>query len=251
MTQQAEHVVPGHGGSASIELTDYWWYRVRSRLLKTILEPYVGTPDRVLDVGSADGPSIGWLTARGLKVALDIDPRGLEPGTGVCGSAMQLPFADASFDVVGAFDVVEHCEPESAAVSELARVLVPGGRLLISVPAYQWAWTDFDDENGHHRRYTRARAIAAVEAQGLEVLRASYAFASTFPLFAAERAFRRVRQAVSGDGRRRPADVVSVPEVSPTLDRVLTWLGGVDERALRHRDLPFGSSVVIAARKPR
>ena len=85
---------------------------------------------------------------------LDIDPRGLEPG-GVCGSALALPFGDATFDVVCAFDVVEHCEPEALALAELARVLKPGGRLLISVPAYQWAWTEFDEENGHHRRYTR------------------------------------------------------------------------------------------------
>lgn len=239
------------GGSASIEWNDYWWYRVRSRLLRTILEPYVGTPDRVLDVGSADGPSVGWLAARELKVALDIDRRGLEPGTGVCGSAMELPFGDESFEVVSAFDVLEHCEPEGAVVAELGRVLAPGGRLLISVPAYQWAWTDFDVENGHHRRYTRARAVSAVESHGLEVLRSSYAFASTFPLFVAERALRRVRQAVGGTGARHPADIVSVPEVSPSVDRALTWLGTLDERALARRDLPFGSSVVLAARKPR
>lgn len=255
MTEHPDHFRDerpgGHGGSASIAQTDYWWYRVRSRLLRTVLETYVGTPDRVLDVGSADGPSVGWLSARGLKVALDIDPRGLQPGSGICGSAMALPFADGSFDVVSAFDVVEHCEPESAVVSELARVLVPGGRLLISVPAYQWAWSDFDDENGHHRRYTRARAVAAVEREGLEVLRASYAFASTFPLFAAERTVRRVREASRRAARRGPADVVSVPEVSPRVDKVLSWLGGLDEKALRRRDLPFGSSVVLAARKPR
>lgn len=240
----------GHGGSASIELTDYWWYRVRSQLLQTILRRYVEDPARVLDVGSADGPSVSWLAAREIKVALDIDPRGLEAGSGVCGSAMQLPFPDATFEVVSAFDVIEHCEPEDVVVAELARVLVPGGRLLLSVPAYQWAWSDFDEENGHHRRYTRTRAVAAVEAEGLEVVRASYAFAATFPLFAVERATRRFKQAVRRHGRQRPADVVAVPEVSRVADRLLTWLGGLDDGVLRRHDLPFGSSVVVAARKP-
>lgn len=237
------------GGSASIGVDDYWWYRVRGQLLQTVLRPYVGDADTVLDVGSADGPSVGWLRGRRAHVTLDLDPRGLKPGEGVNGSALALPFADSAFDVVGAFDVLEHCDPEATAVREFTRVLRPGGRLLLSVPAYQWAWSDFDDENGHHRRYTKARAVAAVEAGGLEVLRVSYAFASTFPLFAAERLARRARSALRSDDPVHPADVVSLPSTPPALDRILTGLGSLDNRLLRRRDLPFGSSVVLAARK--
>ena len=84
----------------------------------------------LLDVGSADGPSVGWLTAPH-KVSLDLDPRGLRPPGGVCGSLLALPFADGSFEVVSAFDVIEHCEPERDALLELHRVLEPGGRLLV------------------------------------------------------------------------------------------------------------------------
>jgi hypothetical protein len=137
-------------GPPSIRQPDYWWYRARSDLLKQVLDPYVGSPSRLLDVGSADGPSVGWLTAAH-KISLDVDPRGLQPPAGVCGSVLALPFEDASFDVVGAFDVIEHCDPEDDALRELYRVLAPGGRLLASVPAYQWAWTDHDVANGHHR----------------------------------------------------------------------------------------------------
>ena len=201
----------------------------------------------MLDVGSADGPSVGWLSTAASRVALDIDPRGLAPGD-VCASAMQLPFADATFDVVAAFDVVEHCEPESTVLSELARVLVPGGRLLVSVPAYQWAWSEFDVQNRHHRRYTRRRLVAAVEARGLDVVRATYLFAGTFPFFVADRLRSRVRDRGSRcrigrcrcrDSRRRDrwSRRSSWPPVR--LDR---WL-------LPRCDLPFGSSVVVVARK--
>lgn len=232
------------GGSASIAAPEYWWYRARADLLRTALGGYVGDAAQVLDVGSADGPSVGWLQATGRRTALDIDPRGLGPG-GVCGSALELPFRSGCFDVVAAFDVLEHCEPESVALAELARVLAPGGRLLLSVPAYQWAWSDFDEENGHHRRYTRRRLVRAVEGAGLQVERTTYAFTSVFPLFAGERLLRRLRRRST----EAPADIVSLPEVSPLVERVLIRLTRLDRALLRTRDLPFGSSVLLAASK--
>jgi len=238
------------GGSASIERPDYWWYRARAGLLRTVLEDYVGEPARVLDVGSADGPSVGWLRGHGKQTSLDVDPRGIAPGEGVCGSALALPFRDESFDVVAAFDVLEHCAPEAQAMSELARVLTPGGRLLLSVPAYTWAWSEFDDENGHHRRYTRPRAVTTVTAAGLVVDRATYAFTAVFPIFAAERLARRTREKFQREPRQAPADVVSLPRVPPIVERVLMGLTTIDRRLLDSHNLPFGSSVLVAATKP-
>src|SRR3954451_23336166 len=228
-------------GSPSIARPDYWWYRARADLLAAAVGRHVRTPATVLDVGSADGPSVGWLGSGAHRVALDIDPRGLAPGD-VCASAMQLPFADATFDVVAAFDVVEHCEPEATVLSELARVLTPGGRLLVSVPAYQWAWTEFDVQNRHHRRYTRRRLVAAVEASGLDVVRATSLFAGTFPFFAADR----LRPRVRSDGSRAgsPDAAPRLPETGPLVERLLMSASGLDRWLLPRCDLPFGSSVV-------
>ncbi|MGZ4454929.1 MAG: class I SAM-dependent methyltransferase [Nocardioides sp.] len=231
----------GGSGSSSLRQPDYWWYRARTSLLEAALRDHLGDPARVLDVGSADGPSVRWMDG-GRRFTVDVDPRGLVPGSGVQASALALPFADATFDVVGAFDVVEHCEPESVALAELSRVLAPSGRLLLSVPAYTWAWSDHDVRAGHHRRYTRKRIVAAVERAGLRVERATYGFAGVFPMFAAERLVRRLRPA--GDGPQ------SLPQVSPAADRVLTGLSRAEARVLRRGvDLPFGSSVFVAARK--
>jgi SAM-dependent methyltransferase len=217
-------------------------------MLRTVLEPYVGSPQRLLDVGSADGPSVGWLTAP-QKISLDLDPRGLRPPEGVCGSVLALPFADDSFEVVCAFDVVEHCDPEDHAVAELRRVLRPGGRLLLSVPAYQWAWSDHDVANGHVRRYTRPRAVSAVADAGFEVLRATYGFTAVFPAFVAERVVRALRHRLAPARDGAPADVVDVPSVGPRAERMLLGLCRWDERVLGRRDLPFGSSVFLAAVK--
>jgi len=230
-------------GSASLDQPDYWWYRARSELLEAALGPYLGSPLRLLDVGSADGPSVGWMRGDHHRVAIDVDPRGLRPGEGVCASALSLPFADASFDVVGAFDVLEHCEPEDRAMHELSRVLAPGGRLLMSVPAYQWAWTDHDVRAGHYRRYTRGRLRTAVEGAGMRIDRSTYGFTGVFPFFVAERIARRAR--------RRRAAAEGLTPVPPALERVLMTLSAGERRALARRDLPFGSSIFLAATKPQ
>ena len=213
--------------SASITQPDYWWYRARADLLHTVLNSFVQEP----------------------RLVLDVDPSGLGTG-GVCGSAMALPFADATFDVVAAFDVVEHCEPETSVLDELCRVLVPAGRLFISVPAYQWAWTRFDELSGHHRRYTRPRIVHAVEAAGLRVERSTYAFMSVFPFFALDRLRSRLRQAITRDSRSQGESAEpTLPELSPATERVLMGLSRIDRGLLGRVNLPFGSSVIVVATK--
>lgn len=237
---------PGHGGSPSIVVDDYWWYTARARLLEEALGRFVPPNGQVLDVGSADAPSAGWFHERaGHRVSVDIDPRGLD-ADGVCASLLSLPFASASFDAVAAFDVIEHVDPESVAVRELFRVLRPGGVLVASVPAYQWAWSDHDVANGHHRRYTRARLVDALTAAGFSVERSTYAFTSVFPMFAGERVLRRLR----GSRVEGASDIVGVPQVPAALHHMLLALCRLDERLLRARDLPWGSSVLAAARRP-
>ncbi|MPZ72164.1 MAG: methyltransferase domain-containing protein [Nitriliruptorales bacterium] len=218
-------------GSGSLEHPTYWWYVARARLLEAVLGPYVRQGARILDVGSADGPSVAWL---GDRVAVDIDPRGLRVGS-VCASAEALPFPDKTFDVVTAFDVVEHCEHERVALSEFRRVVKDGGAVLLSVPAYQWLWSGFDVRARHHRRYTRHRLRRAAAAVGLTEKRSTYAFGATLPFFVLSRLL--VKAAAA------PASVRPLPAI---VERVLLALTRLDERLLRRRNLPAGSSVFYA-----
>lgn len=124
-------------------------------------------------------------------------------------------------------------------------MLRPGGSFLMAVPAYRWAWSDHDVANGHHRRYTRARAAQAVGAAGLTIDRVTHGFATVFPFFAAERLVRRLRR-----GRTEAQDIAEIPQVPLLLNSALTRLSRLDSKVLARADLPFGSSVFLAAHKP-
>lgn len=88
-------------------------------------------------------------------------------------SITALPFADAEFDLVCAFDVVEHVDDEGATFGELARVCAPGGVLLLSVPLHPAQWTAFDDFVGHRRRYEPQRLVELLAGHGFLVERSA------------------------------------------------------------------------------
>jgi SAM-dependent methyltransferase len=104
-------------------------------------------------------PALEQLSARGGHVTL--------------GEVTALPFTDARFDLVCALDIIEHVDGDNEALSELSRVIKPGGTLLISTPLHSSRWTRFDDFVGHKRRYEPSRLLAKLSEQHLTVERSA------------------------------------------------------------------------------
>ena len=103
------------------------------------------------------------LASTSLEVA-----RARELGPVVSGSLDDpLPFDGGAFDLAVALDVLEHVADDEAALRELARVVAPGGRLLVTVPQYGWLWGEHDVLAHHHRRYTRSLLLGRAAAAGL------------------------------------------------------------------------------------
>ncbi len=94
-------------------------------------------------------------------------------GTGIVATLTALPFADGSFGLISAMDIVEHIAGGELALAELARVAAPGAVLLMSVPLHPAAWTAFDEAVGHHRRYEPAALVAQLAAAGFDVERSA------------------------------------------------------------------------------
>ena len=155
-------------------------------------------------------------------------------------SATDLPFPRESMSVVTSLDVLQHIPDQERAVSELFRVLEPGGLAIVNGPAYEWLWSYHDDVTDTERRYTRTRMIQLLESAGFEVRRATYWNFLPLPIVVAKRKLLWWMRE-SNDVRMYPPLAERMLNAAMDLER--SWI----RRAGR---LPAGSSVLVAARKP-
>lgn len=164
----------------------HWWFRGRRAVIWALLnDTTLPRGTRWLDAGCGTGRNL--VEYGGLGEGFGVDPssqavafchqRGL---SNVQQAGLEaLPFSDDEFGLLMALDVLEHIERDDRALAELRRVTQPEGRLLITVPAYQWLWSQHDETHHHHRRYTLSRLRDTVAASGWTVCRATY-FNSTW-----------------------------------------------------------------------
>jgi len=174
----------------------HWWYRARRDILADYLAREGNLPSdaRILEIGCGTGHNLPMLAAFGTVEAIEIDPAAREIasqrlGKPVSGSPLPaLPGVErGAYDLIAVLDVVEHIDDDVAALKAMASCLKPGGKILITVPAHQWLWSAHDVVNHHHRRYSKASLIAAIQAAGLAPRKLGYFNSLLFPLAAAAR----------------------------------------------------------------
>lgn len=155
---------PGQIDNMAALEDQHWWFRERRHLIAEAIRCV--PPSRALDIGAAAGGNTRVLEAAGWQsTALEYSPAGVELAlarglTVVQGDARQIPFEDDHFGLVVAYDVLEHIQEDDQVVTEIARVVRPGGLVLIAVPADPRLWSEHDADVGHVRRYTRPELIA-------------------------------------------------------------------------------------------
>jgi SAM-dependent methyltransferase len=224
----------------------HWWFRGRWAVVEALLSRtgLPGSP-RILDAGCGTGGNLKRYSRLGDATGVDPSPDAVrfchERGFDSVREAglESLPFADRSFDLVAATDVLEHVAAEGRALEELRRVTVPDGAMLLTVPAYMWLWTEEDENLHHQRRYTRPRLRKAVEDAGWEPRIATYFNTILMPPIALARAL----------PRRANGDKSDLERTNPALDGPLSLPMRLEARLIRAgASLPAGVSVGIVCR---
>jgi len=225
-----------------------WWYVGMRAISDALLNSVPGSArGRLLDAGCGTGNNLLHFGGRWRSVGVDLSEEALrfcrERGVSVAGaSLLRLPFRDAAFDRVTSFDVLYHrwITDDGVAVAELARVLRPGGLLLVRVPALKLLWGAHDEAVHSRHRYTRGEVERLLRTAGLQVVRSSYANFFLFPLLAARRTIDRFTG-------RQGSDVQFLP---PALEWAFGGLLRLEAGLVPYVSLPVGASVFALARKP-
>jgi SAM-dependent methyltransferase len=225
----------------------HWWYagmrQIAADLVRTLpLPPHA----QILDAGCGAGGGLKWLSAFGATAGIDLHPLAIHYAGRVStrltqGSIQQLPFAAETFDLVTSFEVLYHLAvtDDEAALSELARVLRPGGWLMVRVPAYDWLRGAHDRQVHTRQRYAPAELRQKIARSGLTLRRlTSVGLGLLLPAILG-------RLGQSPD--QAHTDVRLPP---PTLNWLLTRLLATESVWLRGFDLPAGLSLLALAQKP-
>lgn len=226
-----------------------FWFRSRNRLIAWALGQYFPDVQRLLEIGCGTGFVLEGLHESFPGVSLtgaELHASGLRraaerlPGVELMQfDARNIPF-DGEFDVVGAFDVLEHIDADEEVLAGMHTAIKPGGGALLTVPQHPWLWTVADEYAEHKRRYRRAELLRKLSTAGFAVRRVTSFISLLLPAMAVAR----LRERTS----RRAYDPTREHQQAEKAGRLLEHIVDL-ERVLiaRGANFPAGGSLLVVA----
>jgi SAM-dependent methyltransferase len=229
---------------------EHFWFDTRRRLIVWAIQRYLGAPGSLLDVGCGNGGVLAAIrgafpTARlsgcdALHAALAYARPRLPDVALVQLDIRRLPF-DGEFDVVTAFDVLEHLDDDELVLRQMHRATKAGGGLVVAVPQHRWLWSELDASTGHRRRYTRRDLADKVRRAGFAVVAATSFMTLLLPLLTVTRFAKRHSESLDPDAEFRLA-----PAANAACAAVCRLERAAIERGV---SFPIGGSLLLVGRR--
>lgn len=224
----------------------HWWHIAKRALCKKLIKNYFRR-GKILDVGCGTGKNVEYFSDLGPVWGIDNSNEALS----FCvnyrhlknikkGDAAKSGFKNNYFDLVYMLDVLEHTDDRKS-LGEMHRILKKNGLLLITVPAYHWMWSKWDDQLHHKRRYTSKNLYTTLNNNGFKVLKISY-FNSflVLPVYLV----RKIKTLTSNKNYGSDFRIGNL-----FINRVMLTLAKVEHFVIKHTSVPFGLSIVVICKK--
>lgn len=229
--------------------SSHWWFRGRRAISSSILDTlHLKKGTKILEVGCGTGGNLQMLSNYGVVSAFEMDEVAHKIAlqkTGGCYEIRvghcpnQIPYKNEKFDLICMFDVLEHIQDDLLTLIKLKDLLKPEGKILITVPAYQFLYGPHDVFLHHKRRYTATHLVELIGAAGLESVRVSYFNTILFPLALIFRIKDKLLKSKSVSGKDIPIK---------SINEVLKYLFSLEKYPLKSFNLPFGVSLLCVLR---
>jgi SAM-dependent methyltransferase len=223
----------------------HWWFSARRSIVSEMIERLSLAQDsEILEVGCGTGGNLATLARFGKVSAFELDANAREIAAekpdhscdiraGKCPD--KIPFHDQRFALICLFDVLEHIDKDTETLIALKRLLLKDGRILITVPAFQWLWSSHDEYLHHKRRYTAKQLRKTITDAELQPVKISYFNTILFPLAIIARLWDKMPGKSSVTGTSIPPGPIN---------KIFRVLFGAERFLLKRFNLPFGVSLI-------
>lgn len=224
---------------------NHWWFKARREILKnqiTLLN--LKKNSHILEIGCGTGGNLKMLSTFGSVTAVEMNDlarqlainsnpsiKTIYPGS----LPSDIPFINTKFDLICLFDVLEHIREDQESLIKLSDFLKPNGKIILTVPAYQWLWSSHDEFHHHHRRYTKKEIKKLLATSKLHSIKISYFNSLLFPIAALVRIFQKLKLSSTSRHEKIPATYINY---------ILRAIFSLERILLKRTALPFGLSLL-------
>lgn len=224
----------------------HFWHIAKREYVEMMIKKYTEKKVKnILDIGCGTGKNMEELSKIGTVFGVDSSSEAL----GFCkkrgivrlkkGFAEKIPYESERFDVVTILDVLEHVN-DKGAVTEMERVLKKKGIVIITVPAFPWLWSRWDEILGHKKRYTKETLLTLFNEKKWEVKKISYIHSFlVVPTL--------IIRAIKTKQKKEYASDFQL--MNPFINGILHSISLLEQMVVKRYDMPFGTSLLCVIQK--